>query len=31
MQQIREGRTENTYPKFWPWPLSSISWKHQPA
>ena len=31
MQQIREGRTENTYPKFWSWPLSSIFWKHQPA
>ena len=31
MQQIREGRTENTYPKFWLWPLSSIFWKHQPA
>jgi hypothetical protein len=31
MQQIREGRTENTYPKLWLWPLSSIFWKHQPA
>ena len=30
MQQIREGRTENTYPKLWLWPLSSIFWKHQP-
>ena len=29
MQQIREGRTENTYPKLWLWPLSSIFWKHQ--